>query len=81
MPLEEFTVSLLWHPRMDADPVHKWLRECIRDVCRATLRGHRNDAGDEAEAPALPTASAQTRRMPDGDGSRARQSRAAAGIR
>lgn len=29
----EFTVSLLWHPRLDADPAHRWLRECIRDVC------------------------------------------------
>jgi DNA-binding transcriptional LysR family regulator len=29
----EFTVSVLWHPRMDADPAHRWLRECLRDVC------------------------------------------------
>jgi DNA-binding transcriptional LysR family regulator len=29
----EFTVSLLWHPRMDADPAHRWLRECVREVC------------------------------------------------
>lgn len=29
------TVSLLWHPRMDADPAHRWLRGCVRDVCRA----------------------------------------------
>jgi DNA-binding transcriptional LysR family regulator len=28
-----FTVSMLWHPRMDADPAHKWLRTCVRDVC------------------------------------------------
>ncbi|MEZ5831365.1 MAG: LysR family transcriptional regulator [Dongiaceae bacterium] len=27
------TVSLLWHPRMDADPAHRWLRGCVRDVC------------------------------------------------
>lgn len=30
---EEFTVSLLWHPRMHADPAHRWLRECVREVC------------------------------------------------
>jgi DNA-binding transcriptional LysR family regulator len=30
-----FTVSLHWHPRMDADPAHRWLRGCIRDVCAA----------------------------------------------
>jgi DNA-binding transcriptional LysR family regulator len=29
----EITVSLLWHPRMDADPAHRWLRDCVRDVC------------------------------------------------
>lgn len=27
------TVSMLWHPRMDADPGHRWLRACVRDVC------------------------------------------------
>jgi len=29
----EFTVSLLWYPRMNADSAHRWLRECLRDVC------------------------------------------------
>lgn len=33
----EFTVSLLWHPRLDADPAHRWLRACVRDAC-ATVR-------------------------------------------
>ena len=31
--LPEITVSLLWHPRLDADPAHRWLRQCVRDVC------------------------------------------------
>ena len=26
-------VSLLWHPRLDADPAHRWLRGCVRDAC------------------------------------------------
>lgn len=30
-----FTVSLLWHPRLHADPVHRWLRECVRESCEA----------------------------------------------
>jgi DNA-binding transcriptional LysR family regulator len=30
-----FTVSLLWHPRMEADQAHRWLRGCVRDVCAA----------------------------------------------
>ena len=29
----EFAVSLLWHPRLDADPAHRWLRGCVRDAC------------------------------------------------
>lgn len=29
----EFTVSLLWHPRLDTDPAHRWLRGCVRDAC------------------------------------------------
>ena len=33
----EFTVSLLWHPRQDADPAHRWLRGCVRDVCSDQL--------------------------------------------
>lgn len=33
VPLPEFTVSLLWHPRTHADPAHRWLRGCVRDVC------------------------------------------------
>lgn len=31
--LPEFTVAILWHPRLDADPVHRWLRGCVREVC------------------------------------------------
>lgn len=31
--LAEFTVAMLWHPRLDADPVHRWLRGCVREVC------------------------------------------------
>jgi len=29
----EFTVSLLWHPRFQADPVHRWLREIVVKTC------------------------------------------------
>jgi len=31
----EFTVSLLWHPRLDSDPAHRWLRGHVRNVCAA----------------------------------------------
>lgn len=37
MPATEFTVSMLWHPRMDADPAHRWLRACVREVTQQAL--------------------------------------------
>jgi DNA-binding transcriptional LysR family regulator len=27
------TISLLWHPRLDADPAHRWLRGRVRALC------------------------------------------------
>jgi DNA-binding transcriptional LysR family regulator len=33
--LPEVTVSLLWHPRLEADPAHRWLRGHVRAVCAA----------------------------------------------
>jgi DNA-binding transcriptional LysR family regulator len=33
VPSPEIPVSLLWHPRLDADPVHAWLRACVQEVC------------------------------------------------
>jgi DNA-binding transcriptional LysR family regulator len=36
-PIPEFTVSMLWHPRLDADPAHRWLRSCVRDACAEGL--------------------------------------------
>lgn len=48
----DFTVSLLWHPRLDADPAHRWLRGCVRDACTgAADRAH----GCRATSPALST--------------------------
>ena len=32
----QVTVALLWHPRMDADPGHRWLRRCVRTTCAAS---------------------------------------------
>ncbi|THD51467.1 LysR family transcriptional regulator [Phenylobacterium sp.] len=28
-------ISAMWHPRMDADPAHRWLRDTVLAVCRA----------------------------------------------
>ncbi len=35
LPMPEFKVSAIWHPRMDADPAHRWLRDTVMSVCRA----------------------------------------------
>jgi DNA-binding transcriptional LysR family regulator len=31
----KIAVSAMWHPRVDADPAHRWLRETVIRVCRA----------------------------------------------
>jgi DNA-binding transcriptional LysR family regulator len=28
------TISQLWHPRSEADPAHRWLRQLVLNVCR-----------------------------------------------
>jgi len=35
LPVETppLTVSMLWHPRMEADPAHRWLRRWVYEVC------------------------------------------------
>ncbi|MFM0208666.1 LysR family transcriptional regulator [Paraburkholderia sediminicola] len=35
---EEITVSQMWHPRLEVDPVHRWLRQLTLSVCRERLR-------------------------------------------
>ncbi len=31
----ELTIKAMWHPRLDADPAHRWLREMVIGRCRA----------------------------------------------
>jgi len=35
---EEITVSQMWHPRLEVDPVHRWFRQLTLTVCREQLR-------------------------------------------
>ena len=35
---EQLTISLLWHPRMEGDPAHRWLRQIVRQASEAALR-------------------------------------------
>ena len=36
LPLETppFTICAIWHPRMDADPAHRWLRDVVVSLCQ-----------------------------------------------
>lgn len=40
--MPEILISMLWHPRQDADPAHRWLRDCVRDACATRAAGQRN---------------------------------------
>jgi DNA-binding transcriptional LysR family regulator len=35
VPVQDITISLLWHPRLDADPAHRWLRGLVLEICAA----------------------------------------------
>lgn len=37
--MPEITVSMLWHPRLDADVAHRWLRGCVREACTSDSGG------------------------------------------
>lgn len=41
LPLDipDITISLLWHPRHEADPAHRWFRGCVREVCGVSALG------------------------------------------
>ncbi len=34
--LPRFTMQLFWHPTMNADPAHRWLRTMVRQACSST---------------------------------------------
>jgi DNA-binding transcriptional LysR family regulator len=38
LDLPTFTLAMLWHPRMDGDLAHRWLRGHLRRVCTERLR-------------------------------------------
>ncbi len=45
VPTPEVIISLLWHPRMDADPAHRWLRGCVREACAVGVAEPRRRRG------------------------------------
>lgn len=34
VPTPDLTISAMWHPRLDADPAHRWMRSLLVRVCR-----------------------------------------------
>lgn len=38
------TVALVWHPRMDNDPAHRWLRDKIFKLCSSQVRSFENES-------------------------------------
>ncbi|WP_241127056.1 LysR family transcriptional regulator [Novosphingobium terrae] len=34
----DVVVSLMWHPRLDADPAHRWLRDTVQAACLNHMR-------------------------------------------
>jgi DNA-binding transcriptional LysR family regulator len=50
------TISAMWHPRMDADPAHRWLREIVVGVCQAAAppRRPRPETGTDSGSPGSP---------------------------
>lgn len=39
----EIVISAMWHPRMDADPAHRWFRGTVVSVCRTAHRDANRD--------------------------------------
>jgi DNA-binding transcriptional LysR family regulator len=37
VPTPELVISAMWHPRLDADPGHRWLREKLIASCRGLI--------------------------------------------
>ncbi len=45
--LPDFAISLLWHPRMEGDQAHRWLRELVAEECAAQA-GRDSGRGDRS---------------------------------
>lgn len=41
LPLPGFNICSIWHPRLEADPAHRWLRETVMAVCRSARLSER----------------------------------------
>ena len=47
LPLSAYALNLVWHPRSDQDPAHRWLRELLLEVAAETApEAHEGATGD-----------------------------------
>lgn len=53
LPLRPYALSLLWHPRVDADPAHRFLRE-VFVLAAKEQAGERHEHSRRREEPARP---------------------------
>ena len=60
LPLRPYALGLVWHPRLDADPAHRFLREALLRAAEE-VAGERHDAPRTRLDPSDPT-SGQARR-------------------
>ena len=54
LPLEPYALSLVWHPRVDDDPGHRFLREVFVDAAQATAGDRHDLPRSRLDAPARP---------------------------
>lgn len=52
----ELSISAMWHPRLDADPAHRWLRQKLVATCRQRLDHDRERPVVAAQLPYAGTA-------------------------
>jgi DNA-binding transcriptional LysR family regulator len=38
LPTPAITIAQMWHPRLGADPAHRWLRQLVLQVCRERVK-------------------------------------------
>ena len=46
VPTPELAISAMWHPRLDVDPAHRWLRQNVMAACRALAQTIEHNRGE-----------------------------------
>ena len=54
LPFSPYALHILWHPRFDADPSHRWLREKLLEAAKETAADTHHDAVTKLGQPKKP---------------------------